>query len=174
MNKRQYHFVRCQTHPRCPNLIGWFLQVESGDEELIQKLHKGVSSVYYWRFGVNPHVQKDELRRKLYNVPKLGGLWLEGIDKLFDSGGPVLVNSNGGMLPRSDVIVISEHDEESMIWPDQYEDETIKISRWPRGKHYYLVSNRSRVIVPEKFRSYKEAEAVALRYVPRERIVSRE
>ncbi len=43
----------------------------------------------------------------------------------------------------------------------------------PKGKHYYLSSNRERVFVPEKFETYQAAKRAARRYVSADRIKSR-
>ena len=59
-------------------------------------------------------------------------------------------------------------------WGDsRLPNETITISRWPQGTHYYLVSDRYRVFVPDKYDSFISAQAEARKYVPESRIVNK-
>ena len=86
----------------------------------------------------------------------------------------MLVNPAGGFVAKRDLIVLAEIKRRDLTWPEQFADEIITISRWPQRPHYYLCSNRGRVFVPEKFATYRAARLAALRYVPADRIKSRE
>jgi hypothetical protein len=71
------------------------------------------------------------------------------------------------------LIVLAEIERDDLTWPEHFDDEIITISRWPKGKHYYLSSNRGRVFVPEKFSTYQAAEEAARKYVSADRIKAR-
>jgi hypothetical protein len=84
--------------------------------------------------------------------------------------GDVLVNPAGGFAAKRDLIVLAEIKRRDLTWPEQFADEIITISQWPKGRHYYLCSNKGRVFVPEKFATYRAARLAALKYVPAARI----
>jgi hypothetical protein len=158
-----HRFLRCQTHPKCPNVIGWYLVLEPSDVETLAKLHKGVAGLYYYKFGLDPHITESEMA-PYYNPVKLAAQWYASVEIQLQKGA-LLVNSCGGCLPMDDSVkILSEHESEVMEWPDYYDDEVITISRWPEGKHYYLSSNKNRVFVPSKWHSYKLAHRVASKY----------
>lgn len=159
-----YRFVRCQTHPKCPDVIGWYLVLEPNDIDTLMKLHKGVANLYFFKFGMDPHIKPDSEEGVLKNPVRLAAGWLQSVEKFLLDGTTLAVNSNGGMVPLDSIKVLSEHANETLEWPDYYDDEIITISRWSGGKHYYLSSNKGRVFVPSKYTDCKEARRVAERY----------
>jgi hypothetical protein len=134
------------------------------------KVHKGVTILYFFKFGMNPHIQADEDRKDLYNPIKLAALWLQTIERYLLNGETILVNSNGGIMPLAGTKILETVESDNIHWDDRFDDERITISRWPQAKHYYLASNKNRVFVPSKYNTYEEAEREALRYVPVDRI----
>jgi len=164
-----YKFVRCQTHPKCPDLQGWYLVLKPGDIETLEELHRGVSAFYLQKFGLDPHLQKDMsdpgTGAYLKHPVRLIALWLETIERYLATGKTVIVNSRGGMLALSDMKVLSEMPSEKLIWPDNCDpDEVITISRWPKGYHFYLTSNKERIFVPSKYDTLEEARQTAEKY----------
>ncbi|MHC4298027.1 MAG: hypothetical protein ACYS7Y_12050 [Planctomycetota bacterium] len=122
-------------------------------------VHKGVSCLYFHKFGMNPHIMESEMAG-YYNPVRLAALWLETVNKLlFD--GPIVINSSGGCLMLDEVKVIAEQQSDKLVWPEYNKDEIITISRWPEGRHFYLSSNMNRVFVPPKYTRYRTAMAVA-------------
>jgi len=73
-------------------------------------------------------------------------------------------------MPFEGAIILETIESRKLIWPEQFDGEIITISRWPEGKHYYLCSNKQRIFVPDKYRTFEAAYEVALCYVPDERI----
>ena len=158
-----YNFVRCQTHPKCPDLQGWYLVLKPGDLETLEELHRGISAFYFQKYGLDPHL-KDEMLFLKHPV-RLAAGWLETISKILVSGTTALVNFSGGILPPNGVTILSEITCEEMLWPDAFDpEEVITISRWPKGFHFYLTSSKDRVFVPPKYGSLEEALEVAELY----------
>jgi hypothetical protein len=56
MTKR-YTFHRCQPHAKCPDLTGWYLEVQPGDHATAAALHRGAAYLYFARFGLDPHIK---------------------------------------------------------------------------------------------------------------------
>lgn len=158
-----YRFIRCQTHPKCPDVTGYYLVLEPGDVDTLMKLHKSVATLYFFKFGMDPHIKPDSEEGVLKNPIRLAAGWLQTMEKLLFEG-PVAVNSNGGCVPLSSVKVRNEVTSEKLSWPDYHDDEIITISRWTGGKHYYLSSNKNRVFVPSKYSSYEAARQTAEHY----------
>ncbi len=159
-----YKFARCQPHAKCPNLQGWYLILTPGDLDTLMELHTGVTYLYYCKFGMDPHLKPGSLDDVLKNPIRLATIWLRTVEKFLMAGITLAVNLSGGMMPLDSVKVLATIEQEKMIWPNHYDDEVIKISRWPDGKHYYLSSNKNRVFVPPKFIGYKDAHDMAGKY----------
>lgn len=157
-----YRFVRCQTHPKCPDVIGWYLVLKPDDVDTLMKLHKGIANLYFFKFGMDLHITESEMAPH-YNPIKLAAQWLQSIKRLLQEGS-VAVNSNGGCVPLNSVKVLSESTNQRLDWPDYYDDEVITISRWTGGRHYYLSSNRNRIFVPAKYCDLKAARYTAQKY----------
>jgi len=155
----KYTFHCCQPHAKCPTLTGWYLVLRPDDLETLIKIHRGVCVLYF--------LQKSPL---YYNPIKLAALWLASIENYLVAGETVLVNSSGGIMPFNGTIILETVESNDLHWNDRYDDEEITISRWPQGKHWYLVSNKERVFIPAKYSSYTEARTEALRYAPHDRL----
>lgn len=161
-----YQFARCQVHPAFDDVQGWFLEVQSDDSQLLTALHKSITAKYCSMLGQDSHgCGKDATR--------LAAAWLQSLESALQEG-DVLVNPAGGFVAKRDLIVLAEIKRSDLTWPEVLADEIITISKWPKGKHYHLCSNKSRVFVPEKYATYRAARLAALRYVPSDRIKSRE
>lgn len=158
-----YRFARCQPHAKYPNLQGWYLILEPADVETLMKLSRGVAGFYYHKFGFDSHTPQSEIAF-WYNPIRLTGTWLKFIEKYLAAGIILAVNSAGGMLPLDSVKVIAETESSWLIWPDEYKSEMITISRWPKGKHYYLSSNKDRIFIPAKYSTYASAVQTARMY----------
>jgi len=158
-----YKFVRCQPHTKCPSLQGWYLVLEPADIETLMKLHKSIAGFYYHKFGLDPHIVQS-VEAFWYNPVRLAGMWLGSIEKYLAAGITLAVNSVGGMIPLDSVRVIAETETPKLIWPGGYRDEVITISRWSKGKHYYLSSNKDRIFVPGKHNTYANAVREAQMY----------
>jgi len=161
-----YRFLRCQVHPAFADVQGWFLEV-SGDPELLAALRQGVLAKYRQMFGEDAHGSPGAS-----NAERLADNWLRSLEEELEQG-EVAMNPAGGFVAARDLIVLAEIESDDLIWPEHFADEIIVISKWPKGRHYYLSSNRERVFVPEKFHTYQAARGAALRYVPADRIRSK-
>jgi hypothetical protein len=170
----KYHFHRCQTHSKLPDLQGWYLELRPDDPETVMKVHRGVAAIYYAKFGQDPHIQADETRKTLYNPVKLAASWLLSVERYLMAGEIVLVNVNGGLMPLHGTVILETVASDDIDWDVRFDDEIVTISRWPEGKHYYLCSNKSRIFVPDKHSTYEAARKAASRYAPAERIKSRQ
>jgi len=159
-----YHFARCQVHPEF-DVQGWFLEVQGDNPRLVAALHKSMVAKYCSMLGEDSHGSG--------NATRFAALWLQSLESALQEGN-VLVNPAGGIVAKCDLIVLAEIKRPDLTWPENFADEIITIAKWPKGKHYYLCSNRGRVFVPEKFSTYRAARLSALRYVPADRIKSRE
>jgi len=160
-----YHFARCQPHPKCPDLQGWYLILEPNDLDALMKLHRGVANLYFSKFGMDPHIKPDSVEGVLKNPVRLAAMWLRTVEKFLTAGTTLAVNFCGGMVPLDSVKVLAEIESERMNWPNDYDqEEIVTISRWPEGKHFYLSSNKDRVFVPPSYSQYKDAHRVAEKY----------
>ncbi len=169
-----YTFHLCQTHPKCPDLKAWYLQIGPTDPvDLLMKVHRGVIGLYYNKFGQDPHIQANELQRDLYNPIKLAAGWLATADKFLIQGKTILVNFNGGIVTTDTVTILDTVQSDNLDWDIRYDDERVTISRWPEGRHYWLCSNKNRIFVPDKYVEYQDAYKAARRYVPAARITSK-
>ena len=160
-----YRFARCQVHPAFDDVQGWFLEVQGDNPQLVAALYKSIAAKYHSMLGQDSHGCGPDATR-------LATAWLQSLESALQEG-DVLVNPAGGIVAKRDLIVLAEIKRRDLTWPEQFADEIITISKWPKGRHYYLCSNRSRVFVPEKFATYRAARLAALRYVPADRIKSR-
>ena len=158
-----YQFARCQSHPKYPELQGWYLVLKPDDCDTLEKLHKGVAGFYYGKFGKDPHIVKSDFAG-ICNPIRLAGKWLATVMKHLVTGETLVVNSKGGWLTYDSVQVLATQTSDDMRWPTLYKAETITISRWPRGRHYYLSSNRDRIFYPLKYLQYADALAEAKVY----------
>jgi hypothetical protein len=168
-----YKFHRCQTHPKCPDSIGWYLELRPDDPETMMKVHRGVSAMYFHKFGMDPHLKPDTVRGHFYNPIRLAALWLTGIERFFSEGETALVNVNGGLMPLDGTIILETVESDDIAWDERFDDEIITVSRWPQAKHFYLCSSKGRLFVPDKYATFEAAHTAALRFVPEERIKSR-
>jgi hypothetical protein len=138
------------------------------------KVHKGVTGLYFFKFGMDPHIQADEDHKYHYNPIRLAALWLQSIERFLMAGETILVNSNGGIMPMHDTIILETVHSDDLHWDDRFEEEQITICQWPQGKHWYLASSKHRLFVPAKYNTYTEAYREALHYVPADHICTKE
>jgi hypothetical protein len=186
-----YRFLRCQVHPAFDDVQAWFLEVRGDDgdpdPELVAAIHDSIAAKYRTMFGedchgtfgpgasgpgTSGHDTSGPGASRTGKAALLAADWLRSIETELQQG-DVLVNPAGGFVAKRDLVVLEEIESDDLTWPEHYADEIITISRWPRGKHYYISSNRGRVFVPEKFTTYRAARVAALKYVSAGRIKSR-
>jgi len=160
-------FVRCQVHPAFDDVQGWFLEVRDDAPELLAALEKAIAAKYRTMFGEDAHGKPGPA-----NATLLAATWLRSLREELQEG-EVLINAAGGFVAKRDLIVLAEIERDDLTWPEDFADEIIVISKWPKGKHYYLCSNKERVFIPEKFHSYQAARKAARKYVSADRIKSR-
>lgn len=158
-----YRFVRCQTHPDCPNLQGWYLVLKTDDVDTLMELQEGVANLHYSKFSMDPHIAESEMAMA-YNPTVLATKWLRSIEHFLLNGITLAINQSGGMVPLDSVKILAEIESEEIVWPDCYADEVVTISRWPAGRHYYLSSNKNRIFVPPWYIDYKAALHAAKKY----------
>jgi len=168
MSVASYRFARCQVHPAFDDVQGWFLEVQGDDPQLVAALHKSITAKYHSMFGEDSHGKPGPA-----DATRLAAAWLQSLELALQEG-KVLVNPAGGFVAKRDLIVLAEIKCRDLTWPEVFADEIVTISRWPKGTHYYPCSNRGRVFIPEKFTTYRAARLAALRYVPADRIKSRD
>ncbi len=155
-----YQFARYQLSP---DLQGWYLVLKPNDIDTLMELHKGVAHLYFSKFALDPPPAVAKLPG-LYRPIEMAASWLQTVSKQLLDGVSLVVNSKGGWLPLADVKVLSTIESETMSWPNIYEDEVITISRWPKGLHFYLSSNKDRIFSPGKYHKYEDALRVAKKY----------
>ena len=166
----KYKFALCQMHPKLPDLQGWCLVLHPDDPETLMKVHSGVCYLYYAKFGMNPHFDPNGP----YNPIKLAAQWLLSVERYLLAGTTIVVNINGGIIPLEDIIVLETVESDNLRWNKRFDDEVITVSKWPDGTHYYLCSNKDRIFIPSKYNKFDDAYQEALRYVPEDRIKSKE
>lgn len=163
-----YRFVRCQTHPKCPDLQGWYLVLKPDDLLTFMDLHHGVAQYYWYKFGKNPHLKDAPT---IYNPLTLANLWLKGVEKYRVDGITIGVNSRGGILPLDSVRVLATVEKDKMAWPTLHKGEAITITRWPEMSHWYLTSDKDRIFVPIKYTRLEDARRVAQLYTENIKVV---
>ena len=160
-----YRFVRCIPNPRCPDTQGWYLVLTPDDLDTLMKLHNGITGFYFYKFGMNPHLEPDSELGVIMNPIRLAAKWITTVEKFLFAGTTLVVNSCGGMLPIDSVEIVTEVESEKLYWPSELGDsETITISRWPQASHYYLSSDTGRIFVPPKYARYEDARRTAEMY----------
>ena len=164
-----YKFHLCQPHRKCPNLTGWYMELRPDDLDTLMKIHKGVTGLYWHKFGMNPHIDPTGP----YNPIKLAAQWLMSVQSQLATGETILVNMNGGIMPFDDTIILETETSDDLSWDVRFEDEIVTISKWFKGNHYWLSSSKGRIFVPDKYNTFESAYRAALRYVPVGRITSR-
>lgn len=193
-----YTFHLCRLK-KCPNVMGWWQEVQPQEHHKVNMLHTGVAASLFMKSGVDPH---NDIRysdktdaideRDFLNVIRhpiiLGGKYLATLtDQTLFRRKTLLVNSAGGWCYKDDTWEILETRElPTMAYPtdidpkhnfvpteesDLYK-ETIRITQWPDGTHFYLRSNKNRLFFPEKFDTYEQAFEEAKKYVAENRIVN--
>jgi hypothetical protein len=167
-----YTFHKVQCHEKIPTLTGWYLQLIPYDIATLLEVHLGVTAMYFHRFQHDPHMQKDETTRRIWNPITQAQRWLGSMHDRMKDNKTVLINMNGGWMFMEDAIILDTVTSENIRWGDRYDTEIITISRWPKGRHFYLSSNKFRVFLPDKHNTYIGAFEDALQYVPSERIKS--
>lgn len=192
-----YTFHLCRLR-NCPNVIGWWQEIQPQEYQKVESLHRGVSAKLFMQCGVDPHNDikysdntNDIDERDFLSVIRhpiiLGAKYLNALnDQTLFKRNTLLVNRVGGWCHKDDSMEILEtRTTEWMSWPEdipeqfrpttQTEDlykETIRISQWPDGTHFYLRSNKKRVFFPEKHDTYEAAFNEAKRYVTEDRIIN--
>jgi len=138
------------------------------------KVHRGICHLYCAKFGLDPRAQKNETQKALYNPIKLAAGWFQNVERYLLAGETVLVNSSGGFMLMGGTTILETIESGDLHWDDRFDTETITIHKWPKGKHWYLTSNKNRVFIPEKHGSLTAARKAALRFVPADRIETKE
>ena len=64
------------------------------------------------------------------------------IERYLLAGEIVLVNSSGGFMPADGTPILETVESDNLHWDERFDDERITISRWPKGKHWYLSSTQ--------------------------------
>lgn len=96
--------------------------------------------------------------------------------RAFLAQGHILLNRVGGWCFLSaDSIVLAEQESEGFPSPPSDKLGRVYIARWPLGNHWYLSSwPKPLVFSSEKFNTYEEAFAEARKFVPEDRIESKD
>lgn len=175
-----YTFVRCRPHPKV-DAESWYVKVSKDDLPLFERLHKAVSVGLFQRYVMDPHYFKDGNEHRpnselgdLIAPMRLGGGWCMTMEKIFHEHGCAFVNSSGGITTPMEVL--EERKSETLHFPENpsrpsvRSPEVITISQFPAGDHYYLKSTQGRLFSPEKYNTFDEAYAVALKYTSQDHI----
>jgi len=170
-----YTFAEIAPDKRFVNNKAWYLKLPKEEIELMFRLHKSVTTKLFLRDGNDPHMfnkagQPTCEMAVIMNPIALGAKWVMSVECFFGMFDYIFVNAVGGFVPPSGIQVFKEITSGDLLWPGAYVDEKITMSRWEAGTHYYLVSSKGRIFVPEKFDTETEALQHALNFVPRERI----
>jgi hypothetical protein len=155
-----FEFVNCRADPRF-DATCWYLIVRGDDQKTFEAVHKGVCHMLYHRFDADPHIQRDKEREpgmySIFNVAHMGGMWCQGIEKMFSAYGLALVGTRGGFRPGpcEESEVLARIKRRELIWPDA--DAEITVSKWPEGRHWYLSAKGGMVFSPHRFNTQKGA-----------------
>lgn len=172
-----FHYVQQKKYPE---LKCWYLEISPKTSEHIETVHQALTIHLFLEAGIDPHWDKRVDDAPFLHPIVLGANYLEClIRKVMHNGLTVLVNKNGGWIPKDDSINILETKVKNCFIfpvdvPESLKSEHISISQWPNGKHYYLKSNRGRIFSPHKFDTFQEAFDAALKTgVPKENIYTK-
>jgi hypothetical protein len=176
-----YTFCKVQCHPNCPNLLGWYLKVASGDIALQMDLHLAVTSRYALKVNRDPHnynkatKEHTGLYKTILNPVIMSANWLLATTNALAKD-DILVNENGGWMYYEAQYVRETLITDKFRFPNiQLDDcERITIKRWPQNKHWYLISSQGRLFIPEKTNTLQEAEQIALQFVSKDKITVNE
>jgi len=150
----------------------WLLRVS--DFETADKVHNGVVHKLYQTIGGDPHNFRNGIPVGPHSVildpVSLGAKWLQTADRHLLSGKHFLVNKVGGIIPPGRFNILDTFESENLVWPDTDDEEVITLSKWPKGKHWYLKSSTGRIFSPPKVDSHREAKEIAGRFVTKDRI----
>ncbi|KKL95459.1 hypothetical protein LCGC14_1854360 [marine sediment metagenome] len=150
----------------------WLLRIE--DFDTAHEIHQSVCAKLYQTVGADPHNFRNGKpvgpHSAFMNPVHLGAKWLQTADKFIIAKSHILVNKVGGIVPPGRFTILDTFESETLQWPDTDETEKITLSKWPRGRHWYLKSSTGRIFSPVKMGSLKEAKEVAGRFVSKDRI----
>lgn len=175
--KTKYTFVRVSPDHRIPQLQGWYLKVHKYDFELHDKLIKAMTNARAWKYFQNKdNFESDGHTRTLVaeitHPMKMCPRWVNTLHTLFKENTYALVNHNFGLCnyPEHEADVHAEFESTEYAFPVLYDDELMTVSRWPEGEHWYVTSNKERIMVPEKHDTLEAAVKAAAVYVTEDKI----
>lgn len=158
-------FAFAKTHKLCDPC--WLAVIDNQDSLFF--FHKKVAVRLALKFGQDPHLWSKDGKplsdvAYLYSPVKLASQWMGTAQKMFWEYGCVYMNRVGGLCHLPEVL----NTVESENWPDPkpIAGETVYISKWPNGDHYYLRSSKDRIFPVEKVDSLTEAEKIAKEFAP--------
>lgn len=162
---------------KCRRVTQWLLQTDSVLSKEVSEMHRIWLNTIYRKYKLDPHLtdyaaKGNFIAAYLINIPKLAEGWMRTLMKLLKDGS-VGFNRVGGMQSMNHLEVLKVEKREELLWPEDEEPETITISRWPNGKHFYLTSSLNRQF-PRKYSSLTSAKRAARRFVKPEQIIVKE
>ncbi len=170
-----YTFCKVQCHPKCPNLLGWYLKIEPKDIATYMDVHLSVTTKIATDCHKDPHnfdgKEYKGMCKDILNPIFLGLKWLNATTDALNKG-VILVNSNGGWMNYEEKYVLETVTLDKCKFPSDQTDitEYITIKRWPNGKHWYFVSSTKRFFIPEKTNTLSDALRIAEQYVDKKHI----
>jgi hypothetical protein len=173
----KFTFVR-GNNPAFNQSLAWYLKIAQSDFATIVAASDAVKMTRCMTTGIDPHIFTEdgnpigeesykELMWFLYHPVILCAKFISSAAALLEKHGEVLMNMRGGLQPFKGFKVIETKQSEKLMFPEDYPDgsDTIRLYRWPQGKHVYPSSYRG-MLLPEKFNSVEEAERVIREHYP--------
>jgi hypothetical protein len=66
-----HQFLLCQPHAKCPELMGWYLDLRPDDLKIFFQVHRGVCCLYFHKFRLDPHIKPGSLQAALYTAASI-------------------------------------------------------------------------------------------------------
>ena len=165
------------------NQTSWYLRLTMKDLETLLEVQGKVIASYANRFFADPHnirdlkysLEKNEVGRSMITHPfKLGPEYSNATMVALFKYNEILINKRGGWMTQCDTdSIIDEQKSREFKFPVIEKDDVgcIYISKYPAGNHFYLSSYvKTYLFSSDKFNTYEEAHAEALRFMPDNRI----
>jgi hypothetical protein len=173
-----YRFCLCSPDKRFPNERAWYLKINEASQEQIVEVFDRLKPSLELKFGYNHHFFNQHTGEPssdmaiIFHPTILGGYWISNAIDLYEKYQVLYVGEKGQMFPPKPetFIVHSEKVYPSLQFPTISPTESIIITKWKDGRHYYLESSIGRIFSEPRYYTYREAFEEASQYVDANRI----
>jgi len=179
MSDDVFIFALCSPDKRFPQHRDWYLKIENENKHQISIAFDSLISLLELKFGHNPHYFKVDTKEPvsdmcmIFHPYILGAYWLNNIIELLIKFGVVYISINGSFFPPvpDSFVEYSTISSPVLSFPTIDIKESIMVTQWKDGSHFYLESSINRIFPSSKYHSFDSAYQEALKYVDPSKII---